>query len=559
MIPFNDIKYSRVDYNLTKKELNKLINKLKEASTLDEAVSLIKQIIKTQNHIEEMRDYAEIKNMRNSSLYEDEIKYWNQYKPKFNSLFSEFYDICLNNKYKDDLKEYLPPNFFYTIEYKNRLLSSDIIELEQEENELKSKYRSILQEKTIYNNEYVNLRAISTDFLSSDRKIRKKAHDAYNDFFLNRFDDLSSIFYDLVIIRNKIAKKLGFDNYSTYSLYDLRRFNYNYEDIKKFRNNVTKYIKPLTKKVSEFKKSELGIEKLKYYDTIIFKEMPKPLYKGKELLDNIYNSLKKLDTSASSFYKDLLDNGYIDLEYRENKVNFSITNYLCELGIPTITGNFTNRYTDIFSTTHEFGHAYQKYNASIKDNKYIVSSLLKYPTFEIAEMFSQSMELLTLDYVDNLFNENDYKKYCLIGIINIINAMPYICLVDEFQETVYKEESLTKDKIHNIWLELSKKYGLEINNSGHENLEKGGYFYRQSHIFLNPFYYIDYALSFFGAISLWSKCKNNLDLIKEMGSVASYYPFKELIKMYNISDPFNEETVKEIIAFLDEKLMKYIK
>ena len=77
------------------------------------------------------------------------------------------------------------------------------------------------------------------------------------------------------------------------------------------------------------------------------------------------------------------------------------------------------------------GHSFQKYNASIKDKEYIVSPLLKYPTFEVAEMFSYGMELIMLSYIDNMFDAEDYEKYCFIRIYDLLRNLPYILLVDE--------------------------------------------------------------------------------------------------------------------------------
>ncbi len=54
--------------------------------------------------------------------------------------------------------------------------------------------------------------------------------------------------------------------------------------------------------------------------------------------------------------------------------------------------------------------------------------------------------------------------------------MPYICLVDEFQERIYEKTDLKREDLRKTWLELAKKYHLESENTGHINLETGGYF-----------------------------------------------------------------------------------
>ena len=377
-------------------------------------------IISIQNHIEEMYDYADIRNMRHldDDYFKKEIDYWNKYKPKFDLLFIPFYQIVINSTYKDKLEEVMPVNFFNSMEYQMKITSEDIIELQQKENELKTRYRDLNRNKIIFNGEEKTIGEISKYFANKDRDIRKKAHDVINDYYYSKQKEYDTIFYELVKIRNEQAKRLGFKNYTIYSLYKHRRFGYDYQDIDKFRNNIIKYIVPLCNKMSDWKKCELQIDKLKYYDTVYFSEMPNVLFKDKRLLSEITNSFINVDSELGLFYKKMLDYGYIDLIHRDDKVNFAITNYLVETGLPVITGNFKDNYLDVTTITHEVGHAFQKYCSSLLDKEYIVSALLKYPTMEIAEMFSYAMELISIKYLNNLFDANDYQKFSFIKIYN---------------------------------------------------------------------------------------------------------------------------------------------
>lgn len=129
-------------------------------------------------------------------------------------------------------------------------------------------------------------------------------------------------------------------------------------------------------------------------------------------------------------------------------------------------------------------------------------------------------------------------------IYNLVSVIPYICLVDEFQEHIYANKKLKKEDMRKTWLELSEKYKLDKNYCGHINLETGGYFYRQSYIMLDPFYYIDYALSYFGSFAIFDRCENDMNLFENIGSVASYYPFKD-------------DDIKDLSKMLEDKLLKY--
>ena len=557
---FNCLDYTRPVYSKIKKEINSLTNKLNKSKNYEEYISCVKKIIDIQNYIEELHDYVDINNMRNlkDEYYIKELKYWNKYKSKYDLLFIPFYNLLLNSKYKEELSKIIPPNFFNTISFRIKLESNNIIKLIEEENKLKNDYLKILNKKVLYNDKEVPLSKVSTDYTNPNRDIRKKSYDTINNFYLENDKQLEDIYFNLINIRNSIAKSLGFNNYTEYSLYSLRRFGYNYKDITKFRENIIKYIIPLCDKLDNIKKKNLNIDTIKYYDEKTFyKEMPSVLYKGESLLNELKISFKNIDNNLSNLYNDMLKYGYIDLINRENKANIGITNYLTKTKYPTITGNLKDNYLDIQLTTHELGHAYQKYNASIKDKNYIVSSLLKYPTFDIAEIFSHAMELITIPYLDNIFTKPDHKKYKLLIINEIITKLPYICLIDEFQEQIYSKTNLEKQDIKTTWLNLVKKYNQETNNTGHPNLDKGNYFYRQNHLFLNPFYYIDYGLSYFGALSIWDKSSSNLDYFNELASIASYYPLDILIEKYNLPNPFSEESIKDIAAKLEEELNNY--
>ncbi len=558
MIGFDQIKYERVDFDQTKLTLESLINRLKELDDFKVYLSIVKDINNIQNHIEEMFDYADIRNMRNlnDEYYKDEIEYWNSLKPKFDLLFLPFYDEMNHSRFKDLLLKSMPNNFFKIIEYQIRITSDKNIELLKKENELKTQYRNLNKTKVLYDGEEKTIGTISSFFSNKNRNFRKKAHDTVNDFYYKHKDEYTSILYELIMIRNQIAKNLGFNNYVEYSLYKLKRFGYDYSDISKFRNNIIESIVPLCIKLGEWQKEELGLTKLEYFDTVFFEEMPKLKVYGNDLLNELRKSFREVDEDLSNLFNNMLENNYIDFIQRDDKVNFSITNYLTETGLPVITGNYKNSYLDVQTTTHEIGHSYQKYCASIKDKEYIISPLLKYPTMEIAEIFSYSMELIMMNHVSNLFEEDDYKKYCFMKIYNLVANLPYICLVDEFQQTIYSKKDLRIEDIKNTWLELVNKYHLEKSNSGHINLDNGGYFYRQSHIYLDPFYYIDYALSYFGAFAIWSNCESSIELFKEIGEVASYYSFSDLIDKYNMPNPFNKSTVKDITTKLENELKR---
>lgn len=555
MINFNDYKFERPDFEDTKSKINSLIELFKSTTDKSECLKYFKKIIDIQNTIEELSDYADIRNMRDGSdeFYSAEMDYWNEIKPQYDLLFKPFYLAILSHPCLSSLREVAPENFFNTIEYQLKITNEDTSDLLKRESELKSEYRSIIRERFNYNGEEINLAGFAKYFNSNDASVRENAHNAYNDFFYSHQLELDNIISELVSVRNKIANICGFNDYSEYSIYKLRRFGYNYEDIKKFRDGVIEYFLPINERIREIQKKNLGVDELHYYDTIFFKDSIELKYHGEELVKEFIKVFYSIDEELGKFFESALNNNYIDLLARKDKVGFAITNYLSKMGLPTVTANYKDTIYDVNVTLHETGHAYQKLNAANKDKNYLVSALLKYPTFDVCEMFSYAMQLIGLDYVDSLFDTDNYQKYVFSFYKDMLTSFPYMVLVDEFQESIYKD-NLSGEDIRKKWLELSHKYGQDINNSGHINLDSGSYFYRQSHIFTDPFYYIDYAISYFGAIAIYSKCQDNLEVFNEAASVASYYPLKTIMDKYSIPNPFDLGQVKSMSEMLVKKL-----
>ena len=137
MINFNQIKYERIDFDATRTTLENLINQLKSTDDFDVYISIVEKINTIQLHIEEMFDYADIKNMRNlnDEYYKEEMDYWNSSKQKFDLLFLPFYKEMNQSKFKRLLLKCIPDNFFKIIKYQIKITSDKNIELLNKENE----------------------------------------------------------------------------------------------------------------------------------------------------------------------------------------------------------------------------------------------------------------------------------------------------------------------------------------------------------------------------------------------------------------------------------------
>ena len=129
-----------------------------------------------------------------------------------------------------------------------------------------------------------------------------------------------------------------------------------------------------------------------------------------------------------------------------------------------------------------------------------------FPTSEVAEIHSMTMEHFTYPWMNAFFGEkaDDYRY---AHLMNAIEVIPYMVCVDEFQHKVFENIGMTAKERRAIWHQLEQTYMPWRNYDGHKFLEEGGFWMQKQHIFVNPFYYIDYALAQICAFQFFERSK----------------------------------------------------
>ena len=144
--------------------------------------------------------------------------------------------------------------------------------------------------------------------------------------------------------------------------------------------------------------------------------------------------------------------------------------------------------------THEAGHAFAGFTAA----KFQKIPELCHSTSEIAEIHSMSMELWTYPWMEKFFGDRA-EQYRKEHLADALMKIPYMVCVDEFQHKVFENPEMTAIERRAVWSSLEKIYMPWRDYDGNEFLEGGGFWMQKQHIFLYPFYYVDYAMAQMGA------------------------------------------------------------
>jgi len=168
-----------------------------------------------------------------------------------------------------------------------------------------------------------------------------------------------------------------------------------------------------------------------------------------------------------------------------------------------------------------------------------------------------SMEFITWPWMELFFKE-EVDKYKFSHLSGAVNFIPYGVTVDEFQHYVYENPEATPEERKAKWREIEKKYLPFRDYEDNDFLNRGGYWFRQSHIFTAPFYYIDYTLAQVCAFQFWIKMNQDREkawedyirLCKAGGSKS----FLELVELANLENPFLDGTIKKVVGPIKEWL-----
>ncbi len=556
------------ELDLEESELNALLNHLSLSIDALKRATSIEEKIKYIGKINILRDHyltlywcsylGYLKNITDEKYLKSEDLF-GTIDAKYNNLVCEYFRFLSENKNEEELKSWITPRTFALASNQIRLLSDENVELIKREKELCRAYRKLLMGTRFeFNGEKTTINKLSKYFKNDDRLMRKNAMDKKYEILMSLRDDLETIADELIQVREKIAKNLGMKNYKDYGFVKMNRIGYDEGDLQTFKDNVKKYFVPLLVKLEESQCERLHLEKLEYYDEQYL--FPDGNAEIKESLEELVEILKRIFKEMNMEIYDLFvlmeKEGLIDLEERENKSSGGLTTYLPDYHLPTFIKTYMGLEENFTSILHEFGHSIQLYMS--RNKKYHEN---RWPTFDICETHSTSMELLVYPYLESIFKE-DVDKYCLRHLTSLIELVIKMCAIDEFNSQIYENPSLSKEERNALWKSIYQEY-YPYRQYTHEYYSLGLMWQSDQNRIDDPFYGIDYSLDTICAFSFYQKSledKENafleyLNLCKDGGDLS----FKEMVEKYHLSSPFKEDDIKSLSIFLEGEIKKYVK
>ncbi|MFC0185016.1 oligoendopeptidase F [Pseudarcicella hirudinis] len=392
-----------------------------------------------------------------------------------------------------------------------------------------------------------------------DRSLREEIYRKIWSRRLENQTELDELLSKLIALRHQIAQNAGFQNYRDYMFAAMGRFDYTPQDCFDFHEAVAETIVPLMNETALERKKALGVSALRPWDKAVDPQNRpglKPFTTGEDLLNKTIECFNNLDPFLADCLKVMRRMDRFDLESRKGKNPGGYNYPLEESGFPFIFMNAASQVRDMITLLHEGGHAVH----SIVTKDLMLNTFRNVPS-EVAELASMSMELITMDYWNVFFeNEEDLKRAKIKHLEDIIDTLPWVATVDKFQHWLYENPTHSVEDRKTAWVEIYAKFSDSITDwSGLED-HKANIWQKQLHIFEVPFYYVEYGIAQLGAVGVWKNYKENPEKGLEgyLNALKLGYtkPMGEIYATANIPFDFSKEHIASLMNFVRAELAK---
>ncbi|NBD25213.1 M3 family oligoendopeptidase [Paenibacillus glycinis] len=557
-LKFSQYPYERPDAKELGLRFKELIHSFNEAPNAQEQSEAMEAVNRLRIEFETQAQLVEIRHSVDTAdaFYKSEQDYMDEIKPIIQEYVTDYYRALVQSRFRRELEARFGSQLFRLAESALDTFKPEIIEDLQKENKLVSAYAQLIASAKIpFEGEERTLPQLIPFEQSTDRDTRRRAAESRYAFMAEHEEELDRVFDELVKVRTRIARTLGFDNFVALGYARMNRTDYNEEMVSRFRQEVLAHIVPAATRMKERQRIRIGVDRLEYYDENYKFRSGNPTPKGDPdwIVANGADMYREMSPETDEFFRFMTERGLMDLVSKPGKQGGGYCTYLPAYEAPFIFSNFNGTAGDIDVLTHEVGHAFQAY-----ESRHLRIPEYFFPTAEACEIHSMSMEFFAWPWMERFFKE-DADKYRFNHLSSALLGVPYIAAVDEFQHEVYANPDATPAERKRMWRNIERTYLPHRHYEGNDFLERGGFWQRQLHIYHYPFYYIDYALAQLCAFDYWNRMNGNaeeawasyLRLCRAGGSRS----FLELVEYAGLLSPFEPggvaSTVKGIEAWLD--------
>lgn len=548
---FADISYTRADFDAAARFYASAAERLSAAGSFEEAEAVFLEVEDFSAKFDTALTVANIRHdiETRDEFYDAEVAYIDEHAPELEEYVQRWQDALLRTPYRAAFEEKYNRVMFLNAEIDARTFSPEIVPELQRENALTTEYSKLLAGAQIpFEGGVYTLSQLTPIKQDADASRRAAAWAAEDAWYAEHAESLDAIYAELVTLRDKMGRKLGHDGYIPLGYDRMQRNCYDKADVERFRAAVVDYIVPIAYSVYETVAKRLGKSlPMGYADCAMWftDGNARPVGTPEDILEAGRSFYHELSGETAEFIDHMLENGMMDVLSRPGKAGGGYCTTLTAYKTPYIFANFNGTSGDVEVITHEAGHAFASWTS-----RDIVPAESSSPSLEGCEVHSMSMEFFAEPWAERFFGA-DADKFRWQHLADAVTFIPYGTLVDHFQHECYEHHEYTPEQRNAAWSRLAAVYMPWLKPE--ESLgfySSGRAWQRQRHIYISPFYYIDYCLAQTVSLEFWAMIKRDKAAAWEKymayTRLGGTLTFRELLDRAGLDSPFEPETLKAV-------------
>ena len=438
------------------------------------------------------------------------------------------------------------------------LFREENVPLETEEAKQGQQYQKLSGSLTVqFRGEERTLIQMGRYLEEPDRPLRQEAWELVANRRLQEAGKFEETFDALVKLREQIAQNAGYANYRDYAFRKLCRFDYTPADCVAFHQAVEQEIMPVLRELQAERKRQLGMEALRPWDLAVdpLNRPPlRPFEQVDQMVTRTQEIFERLDRDLAAGFQRMQQLRLLDLANRKGKAPGGYQSTLAEARVPFIFMNAVGLQRDVETLLHEAGHAFHALATRDEDLHAYRSAPI-----EFCEVASMSMELIGNECLETFYAAPEVRRARRTHLERIVDIFSWIATVDAFQHWIYTHPGHARAERTAAWLRLMDRFGGDVDWHGYD-AARANLWHRQLHIFLAPFYYIEYGIAQLGALQVWANSKRDqaqaLDAYKRSLALGGSRPLPELFAAAGCKFEFSRKTLAPLVALVRGEIGK---
>lgn len=350
------------------------------------------------------------------------------------------------------------------------------------------------------------------------------------------------ILVEMVDVRNQYARSKGYDNYAEYAYGSVYGRDYTLADAQKLYEQVKEYLAPMVMAMT------LPLTYNTSLDTALLEPYAGNLTQD-EMMDLVGPYMERISSEYAELFDYMRQGNLADIGPLDTKLGVGFTTKLPAYNSAVMFNCPDGSHYDVETLTHEFGH-YAEYCLSSEEGN-------GSDCVDVAEMDSQMLEILYLNFADEMFHEGG-DSYRANVIYQALSTVVTGCICDEFQTAIYTDGDMTVEEMNELMGSLAEEYGGLIMFGGDPSYT----WVQINHTFESPMYYISYATSALSSLELF------LDSQEDFDSAADTYlalvargtgmGYREAVSQAGLTDFFQPGTVANLVQEVQSYLNREV-